>query len=520
MILTPHDYQEEAIQRILAEPTRAAIIGSEVGRGKTIIATETVLRGGWKRVLIIGIVHTFGQWQDSFLGQSDGAVSIRKMDSTKAGRAAHEDFLAGADGIFFAGIQWLQAQDWIYEPAVDGLGKPIYKMDKKTGVPILKPGADGLLAPVQESMRTHAKTYAKMSARKNSGLDAIIFDEAHQVSNRNSIGRKTLLTFGGRNGEQPWKIALSATWAGNGFEGAWSLPRWCWPDLIPAYWTWHAKWCKTETKYVGSGRSIEVVVGEKEPEGTFVSTLPLYIRHEAEERPPAPIKVLVDSTPEQRAQYEELKAELLTWAMNWEGDREPLVVDIPAVLDARLKQVALAELSFNEEGEVSFAADAPSAKLRALRGILDRWGNQPAIVFVAGSEKYARLVSARMNAAGYANELWTGKVSQKERTRIKAAFLAGELQYIIGTPESMGTGTDGLQRVCSKMVWLASPDGRPDLEEQGVGRLFRPHRTLEYGQFEDVRVLMRDSIDVEKLENLLAKGRAIRSSIGANALAA
>jgi hypothetical protein len=276
----------------------------------------------------------------------------------------------------------------------------------------------------------------------------------------------------------------------------------------------------TETRYVGSGRSVEVVTGEKDPQGAFVKTLPCYIRHEAQERPPAPVKVLVDSTPEQRVQYEELVAELLTWAQNWQGEREPLVVDIPAVLDARLKQVALAELSFDESGGVSFAPDAPSAKLRALRGILDGWGAQPAIVFVAGSEKFARLTSERMNAAGYKSALWTGKVSQKERAKVKAAFLAGEIRYIVGTPESMGTGTDGLQRVCSKMVWLASPDGRPDIEEQGVGRLFRPYRTLEYGDFEDVRILMRDSIDVEKLERLIARGRAIRGSIGAAALAA
>lgn len=502
---TPYPYQEEAIQRVLAEPTRSALIGSEVGRGKTLLATEIALRAGWKRVLLIGVVHTFDQWNEHFEEQSEGAVSIRKMDSTKAGRANYEDFLAGAEGVFFAGIQWLNAQSWGYQDKLDGFGEPIKKIDKKTGLPTEK--------NVRE--RVALRTFAKMTARKNGAVDAIIFDEAHQAANRDSLGMKTLNTFG----HDLWKIALSATWSGNSFENAWTLPRWCWPDLIPPFWTWREDWCKTQDQRVPGGKTVQVVVGEKEPEGSFVKTLPCYIRHEAEERAPEPMRLYVESTPEQRRQYEDLKSELLTWAMGWEGEREPLVVDIPPALDSRLKQVALAELSINEAGEVVFAPDAPSAKLQALRGVLDIWGNQPVLIFVAGSEKFAALVSARMNAAGYRNEQWTGKVSQKERKRVKAAFMAGELQYIVGTPESMGTGTDGLQTVCSKMVWLASPDGNAVLEEQGVGRLFRPGRTMEHGDFYDLRILMRDSIDVEKLDKLIAKGRGLRASIGSAALA-
>ena len=501
--LTLHDYQEASVQRIINEPTKAALIGSEVGRGKTVLAVEAALRLGWKRFLIIGIVHTFGQWDDTLKGQSEGAVSLRKLDSTKEGRANYEAFLAGDEGAFFAGIQWLQAQDWKCQDKLDTAGNPMPLIDKKTGEPTGK----------FQRERIHLKTFAKMSDRKNGGLDGVIFDEAHQVSNRNSIGRKTLLTFKGMNGEPMWKIALSATWSGNSFEHAWSLPRWCWPGEIPAYWIWHEKWAKTETQYVGGGRAVQVVVGEKEPEGAFAASLPCYIRDVAEERAPEPVLIYCDSTPEQRAQYEELKSELFTWASTWDGDREPLVVDIPAVLHSRLKQVALAELSFDGDGQVNFAIDAPSAKLKPLRGLLDQWGDQPALIYVAGSKKYARMVSLRMNAAGYRNELWTGDVSQKERARIKADFMEGRVQYIIATPEAVGVGTDGLQRVCSKMVWLSSPDGDPKLEEQGVGRLFRPGRTLEHGDFVDARILMRDSLDTETLEKLIAKGRSVRASI-------
>lgn len=498
---TLHDYQEDAVNRILSEPTKAALIGSEVGLGKTLLATEVALRAGWRRVLLIGIVHTFDQWDEHFREQSAGVVGLRKMDSTKAGRAVYADFLAGEPGYYFAGIQWLYAQDWEHRDKKDSEGAPIPMIDKKTGLPTGK----------NQRERVHLKTFAKMCARKGGTLDAVVFDEAHQVSERTSVGRKTLLTL-----KTEWKLALSATWAGNSFENAWSLTNWCWPDLIPAYWTWHTRWCKTETQYIGGGRKVQVTVGEKEPEGEFIKTLPLYIRHLSAERPPEPVKIFVQSTPEQRRQYQDLVDELLTWAKSWDGDREPLVVDIPAVLDARLKQVALAELSFDVNGDVNFASDAPSAKLHALKGILDSWGDQPAIIFTPGSKKFAKLVSDRMNAVGYQNEMWTGDTPAARRPRIKKDFIEGRLRYIVATPESMGTGTDGLQRVCNKMVWLSTPDGNPTVEEQGVGRLFRPHRTMEGGGFVDVRILMEDSVDVDKLETLIAKGRSVRSSIGAH----
>src|SRR5690606_20767905 len=141
-------------------------------------------------------------------------------------------FLAGADGYFFAGIQWLQAQDFQHRNKLDDEGNPIEKIDKKTGLPTGK----------FERERVQLRTFAKMSQRKDGGLDAVIFDEAHQVCNYKSVGRRTLLTLRGRDGGQPFKIALSATWSGNSFENAWSLTNWLWPDLIPAYWNWHKEW--------------------------------------------------------------------------------------------------------------------------------------------------------------------------------------------------------------------------------------------------------------------------------------
>lgn len=510
---TPHDYQQTAIDRILAEPTRAALIGDEVGLGKTLLASEVAIQAGWNRALFIGIAETFEQWKSHLEGQSEGRVTIRRMESTKAGREVYREFLAGVPGFYFAGIQWLQAQDWKYQDKTDIVGNPIEKIDKKTGQPTGK----------FERERIHLKTFEKMSKRKGSAVDAVIFDEAHQVSNKDSIGRKTLITFRGAPDEtgastMPWKIGLSATWAGNSFENAWSIPRWLWPDEVPAYWNWHDQWCATEDVYVpGRSKPIKRVIGEKVP-GEFVRTLPCYIRNENHEKAPKPTVIHVDPTPEQAAQFVDLQRDLMTW-VETEAGETPLIIDVPGALYARFKQLALAELTVDEEGEVSFAPNAASAKLRALRGVLDHWGNQPVILFT-DSKIFAHLATDRMRAAGYNAEAWTGDVSRKERARIKQDFVEGRLQYLIGTVQSMGTGLDGLQKVCSKAVWLNVPDGDPKLEEQALGRVFRQGRTLAHGEFEHVQLIMRESHDEKIVETLLAKATSIKSSIGAQALAA
>lgn len=507
--LTPRPEQEEAIQRILAEPTKAALIADETGFGKTLTASEVIVRAGWARVLIIGIGATFPQWKERLAEQSDGSIQLRRMESNKAGRQAFDDFLAGKPGYYMATIQWLTQQDVKYETKTDLNGDPVYKVDRATGLATDK--------VVRERVRL--ETFRKMSNRKAGPVDAIVFDESHAIANRASQGRRTLLSIA-----TEWKIAMSATFAGNLFENAWSTTRWLWPDLIPAYWTWYEQWCKVEPKVNADGREVWLngkrmmeVTGEKEPEGSFVQSLPLYLRRERDEKAPEAVEILVDATPAQAAQYAELKAELLTWAMNFEGDREPLVVDIPAVLRTRLRQVALAELSFDANGEVGFAPNAQSAKLQALRGILDAWGDQP-VVLATDSKKFAHLTAARMTAAGYAAEAWTGDASEKERARIKADFLAGKFKYLVMTIQSGGTGVDMLQTVCSKMVWLSVPDGDPKLEEQMLGRVFRPGMTDKYGSFQHVRLLVRDSVDVEVLANLVAKGAALRASTSAEAL--
>lgn len=508
--------QEYAIERVIDEPTKAALIGDEPGLGKTAIGTEIALRGGYGRVLIAGLKDTAEQWADRLAAQSDGAATLRIIDASKPGKEAFADMLAGKPGYFFMGLQFMVTQDLRYDPAFDHDGKPIWEVNKKTGEKVVRPSkAIGpALVPVQEKERTHLGIYRK--AKMKVPLDLMIVDEIHVIAaNRKGTGRRTLTTM-----NVTTKVALSGTWFGNNPENAWSVTRWLWPDHVPARFSeWRAKYIAVEEVTGRGGKPllskhdtvITKAVGEATP-GAFAATLPCYIRRVAKVQAPAPAVVYCDPTPEQAAQLEDLRRDLLTWVLDWEGQEAPLVVDMPPALHMRMRQATIAELSFDEEGKVAFAENAASGKLRALKGILDHWGNQPVAIYT-DSKIGAHFIAARMRKAGLSAVAWTGDLSSTQRTEVKRAFLVGEFQYIVSTIQSFGTGLDGFQKVASKVVWISEVDGNPSLNDQALARFFRPGRTMQYGDFAHAKILMRDSPDTETFERLIQKAWSMKASM-------
>ena len=520
--------QEVAIQRLISEPTKSILIGDETGFGKTVQGVEAIIRAGWKRTLIIALPISYPQWAERLSLQSDGELALRVVDSTKAGQVNYAAMLAGEDGIFAASIAFLNGRDYRHQnkrEKVDGKWVVQWAVDKKTNEVKLRDRKEGKIGPAREPVavreRVHLFTFRdKMKAP----LDALIFDEAHAVCKHTSIQRRTLLTF-----KTEWKIAMSATWSGNSFEFAWSLPRWLWPDLIPPYWEWHERWCRMEptlkddgTPAYANGKALKHVAGEVEPAGTFIKTLPAYIRNESGDLAPAPFVVECDPTLQQLAQRQDLEADLMTWVMNYEGEEEPLVINAPGSLYGRMRQLALAELSYDERGEVTFAQNAASAKLGPLRGLLDNRYAGRQVGILTDSKVYAKFVAARMNEAGYPTGLITGDTKKSDRLIVKDAFIAGEYRYLIGTVQSMGTALDGLQTATNKVIWLSQPDGNPSQETQAIGRYFRTGRMMEADGsdgFEQVIIQVTGfEEEAATMQRLVSKAFALKSSIGKDAL--
>lgn len=497
--------QESTIQSMIAAPTGNVLLGDVQGKGKTLEVAEYVVRLGLKRVLYTGIRDTYAQWRDQLAAQSDDAIQLRRLDSTKDGRAALADMLAGEPGHFFGGSEFLVAQDWAYHLVFRANGKPLWKTKKTTGEIIVKPSKKigPRLVPVQVSERYHLKTFGKLKL-----LDAFIFDESQKIQDRKSVTRKTVTSI-----KATHLVAMSGTFYGNSADGMWSPTRWLFPDYVDAsFYRWAAEFLETEDVYVKGGKVKKRVIGEK-VEGAFVKTLPCFLRQEEDEKPPEPRVVYVDLSPVQRQQYDELQNDLLTWLVDHAGNTAPLVADLPIVLRQRLRTATLGEMVFDQNGEIGFDIECRSSKLFALRQVLDGWGEQPAVIFT-DSKKFAKVTVARMQRAGYGAVEWSGDVPSKKRDEIKRRFIDRDpsARYLVGVIPAMSTGIDGLQHACSKVCWLSQSENSIS-NDQAVHRVWRPGMTEEYGDFEQVVITARDTHDEGIYSSLISQQLSRENSL-------
>ena len=311
--LTPTALQQKAIDKIIAEPTRAALNGSTMGAGKTLIAVEVAKGLDAETILLIAPLGTRLGWKVTFERQGV-KLPFKWINSTKDGKQAFEDWQWQLPGIYFVGVEYFVRMGW----------------------------AGG-----------------KRTSNWSKEADLVLFDEVHRSQNRNSKTYRTIKAVKGG-----FKLSMSGTPTGNKFDGAWAVTRWLWSDLItPSYHGWVSDWCKTEYDHFAPGN--RKVVGELNP-GSFFNSLPCYIRIESD------LKVSVDEdvryvelTAQQRKAYSQLEDNMIAWV---EGN--PLVVEFPITLRARLRQATLGMFTVEDSGEVTFADDCKSSKIDAMLDIL------------------------------------------------------------------------------------------------------------------------------------------------------
>jgi hypothetical protein len=436
--LTLEPDQLEAVKRMIAEPTKACLNASLMGTGKTLMGVEVAKGIGAKTVLIVGPLNTFWGWHDTIQRQNDyKANGLNKIDSSKANSGNMYNLATGVEGWYFIGREYFRTKDW-----------------------------------------------SKITP------DLVLVDECHFAQNRNSKSHKTLMKL-----KAGFKVSMSGTPYGNKFEGFWAVSRWLWPSyekIIPkSFWAWVDQWCNTEwspfTQYN--------VMGEYKP-GEFAKSLPCYIRL----TPKEDIEVVqevryVDLVPAQKKIYDKFQTDLVVWLKD-----NPLIAEVPIATRIRLRQITLAVPSLSPEGEVYFEEEAVSTKYKALLEIIQDSPDEHMFI-LTDSQKYAKIVANRLNAKfgeGSAFE-WSGKASQKQREIAKKAFMEGDTKYIVAVIPAIAEGVDGLQEVCSTIVWLSKSDSNI-LNQQVQDRIRRR------GQKEVVKVydiVARDTYDEGQLSSLV-----------------
>jgi superfamily II DNA or RNA helicase len=422
--LTLTKEQSDAVEKMFREAskTASALNASTMGAGKTLIAVELSKKLKSKVILVIAPLGTRLGWKVTFERQGVN-LPFRWINSTKSGAEAMLDWEWQQAGIYFVGTEYFV--------------RKAFSGSKRTKTWKHKP-------------------------------DLVLFDEAHRGQNRDSKTYKALkqVTAG-------YKLSMSGTPTGNKFEGAWAVTKWLWPDLIEdSFHKWVARWCETEYDHFAPQN--RKIVGEKYP-GKFFGALPCYVRLESK------VDVCLDEdvryvelSARQRKAYADLEKDMITWV---EGN--PLVVEFPITLRARLRQASLGMFSVDADSEVSFANDCESSKIDAMFDVLKEWDNEPALI-LTDSRKFANVVLSRLEGAGFPSRAWHGNVSQSDREDYKNDFISGGVRYLVAVTSAIAEGVDGLQHACRNVLWLSRSDNRL-LNEQAMARVYRR------GQQENVR---------------------------------
>ncbi len=454
-MLTPYPYQEKDICRI-TKSGGSGIVATQVGGGKTLIAIEVSKRMGFKTNLVIAPKGTHRRaWERTILRQIPDA-KIFYLNSSAAGKAAYTALFNGVPGWYLISPEFFRKFHW-------GAFK----------------------------------------------VDFAVFDEAHRASNRKSKTASALHTLKASS-----RLAMSGTIAGNRVDGFWSIIRWVYPDLAGrSYWSWVDKYMVCKEDFF-AGRQPDV---EKTP-GKIVSDIPCYIRHLKRDKccsehpdgidsqlPPVTVEQrTVQLSSEQKRIYKKLEKDLLVWL-----GENPLVVEVPVAMRVRLRQITLGMPMVADDGSISFAEDCKSSKVDELFEIIDDSPVGEKMLILTHSQKFARVVVAKLRKAGLNAVEWSGAVSQQVRDVYLEDFISGDIQFIVAVIAAIGEGTDGLQEACSTVVWLSKDDNRI-LNEQAAGRLDRQGQKKSVLCYE---IIAEDTYDEGQLSRLVQKQLEMNSSL-------
>lgn len=448
--MVPDETQESHIESILdAGWAGGALLAEGMGRGKTLIAVEVILRSNAKCVLIVCPRGTIRSWRAT-LERQGFKYPITKVETGKS----FDDALAD-----------------------------------------LKKGTAGAYIFTTEFFRT-----PKIDWMKFKKVDVCVVDEIHKFANRQGVGFKKLQKM-----RPAFRLGMSGTPWGNRVENMWAVTRWVFPQWAGgSFWRWAAEYLTsvTETIYIkGEPTDIERLTGEK-VQGQYVSELPCFLRTPEKHPDIPPIlydQLYVDLTPRQRKMYDKFEQDAVIFI-----NENPLIANIPITMRIRLRQMTLGSVTVDESGVVGYAEDMQSAKMDVLKEFLD--GNPEPVLILTESRKYAEIVAKRLGSSARA---WVGGLSEDAQTELVNGF-GVEFNHLVAVTAALGAGVDGLQERCNTMVWMSRSED-PVLNEQTEARLQRRGQKKDHVVCIDI--IANDTYDESILDSNYLKTKMVNSTM-------
>lgn len=491
MTFQPYPFQEKDLAT-LKENNFTGLLAVEMGGGKSVSSLLAVRESGANQTLIIAPKSTHATAWDADAKMALGQ-EVRVMgNGTKAQRQAISDFEWGGKGLFAVTPQMFTRAD----------------------ISLWRP-------------------------------EFLISDEIHTLNNPGSAGQRKLSGFSAKDSpissQSGMRLALSGTPARNNFERLWSVMRFLWPELNQrgqvAYdnpWAWNLSRMTSENVFAGRKptgeiRTVKKWLVEKEP-GKLFREAPCVIQHLRRETccddpthqggflkhdAPNVTRRVVEISAKQKKIIRELEEQGLAWL-----NERPMVVDLPLTLQQRIRQTCLGVPTLEPTGEldeygvpkmnVLFTHDTTSSFADAVEDTLEHWGDETAIIFMS-SQKFAAALTERLNRKGFKAFEFSGATS---KTRMGDLEKFGvDYRVMVATIESVGVGTNGIQRVCNNEIWVE----RSTDETNNAQGESRTDRLGSRGQTQ--RVIIEDSLGYaagrysEQVEKRMQLARSTRLEV-------
>ena len=365
--------------------------------------------------------------------------------------------------------------------------------------------------------------------------DMLIYDECHQGSTANTSTQRA--TGGYKKTDQPLnqrfdaRLALSGTPMRQNFENIWGVSRFLWPEYYRRgeisydnYFMWRKERMNSQTVYTsqrdqwGNPKKIEQFTTEKEP-GRWVREAPAVYIHKRREwcceyhpngflptDKPQEIRRVVDLLPAQRKAIREIEDHMVTYL-----DDNPLVADLSITQRQRVRQICLGvptvELGADGEASVYFTEDCKSPFMDEVLQIFSELPNDENVLLFMDSQKFARIVTDRLNKAGIPAFEYSGATSS---TRDDAFRKFGDTyRAMVAVTAAAGTGLDGAQHVSRTEIWLEQPVSLT-LKQQAEARL---DRTGGMGQVQRYIILDSEGYAEGQLSNEVQKRLQLAQSL-------
>lgn len=435
---TLHEYQSKAVASVL--DGKHTLVKAPTGAGKTLVGVEAMLRAGVGVNLVVAPLNTYHSWASTLERQSGGAHKLRNVYKTrKEGRLNYDALTLGEPGFYFIGWELMRTQGW-----------------------------------------------------KGWTLDFVIADECHRMAYGGPKKSETATFRMMMTMTAEYKLAMSATPAGNKITGMWGLSRWLWPETTnSSFWTWATE---MQLEEVPDPYQYKKYTGERKPGTVWDSMLSKVQMPTVYKGVPAIHEVHVELNATQRKHYNELKQDAVTWL-----DENPLAPELPAIRYMRLMEMTLATPSVelvwdddmeNDDGtfggyreKTYFKDDAKSSKADAAIEIInDLQAEKPEpVLCLTHSRKFATFLTKRLQSKGIEARQFVGGMSNEERDWKRDNF-GKEYSVLVATIQAVGEGTDWLKDVCSNEIWLSVSESRL-LNTQAQGRLSRQGQKNKVNRF-------------------------------------